>query len=518
MSSTLTSPPPSDAHRGKRFVLNVFWNWLGVGAGLVTGLLLSPYMIKKIGLEGYGIWALSFALAEYYWFLDLGFRSATVKFVAHYWAREEFEKVSEVVNTGITYAGIISAVIFTAVAIGGRYVDRFFQISPDYRKSFFTLVLLVSLSWCIGVVFSLYGACLEALQRFDLYNRILVTVAVTRTAGQLILLYLGFGLVPIGIVAVSCQVLGYMLHLYYFKKVFPGYRISVRGASVPMLKQMGSYGIHNFLGNVSTQVLNQGPPILIGHFLAAAFVGAFQIPIRLLAYTSEAVGRIGIITNSNTAELVSRGETGIIAQMAVYTNRYCVVLFMPLTLFFFAYGTRFLELWVPKAAPYSAPILPIMLTAYVIAFVGQFSSGMLLMGMARYQAYSRGLLAEAVGCVLGLIVVIPRYGIVGAAWVMGTLMILNRGLFLPWLVSRVMHFGYGWFMNSVYTPAFLTAVPVYALALWLRSTILPGTRWLELIAIGVLISIFYYSLALVFCLPAEHRGILKGWILRKLAR
>ena len=518
MSSTLTSATSSDAHRGKRFVLNVFWNWLGVGAGLVTGLLLSPYMIKKIGPEGYGIWALSFALAEYYWFLDLGFRSATVKFVAHYWARQEFNKVSEVVNTGITYAGMIAAVIFVAVAIGGRYIDRFFQISADYRSSFFTLVLLVSLSWCIGVVFSLYGACLEALQRFDLYNRILVTVAVLRTAGQLILLYLGYGLVPIGIVAVSCQVMGYMLHFYYFKKVYPEYRISFRGASVPMLKQMGGYGIHNFLGNISTQVLNQGPPVLIGHFLNAAFVGFFQIPIRLLTYTSEAVGRIGIITNSNTAELVARGETGVISQMAIYTNRYCVVLFMPLTLFFLSHGTRFLELWVPKAAAYSAPVLPIMLIAYVIGFVGQFSSGMLLMGMARYQAYSRGLLAEAVCSFLGLIFVIPKYGIVGAAWVMAIAMILNRGLFLPWLVSRVMQFGYLWFMNSIYTPAFLVAVSVYALAVWMGRTILPGTRWMELIAVGAIISVVYYALALVFCLPAEHRAILKGWIVRKLAR
>jgi len=114
--------------------------------------------------------------------------------------------------------------------------------------------------------------------------------------------------------------------------------------------------------------------------------------------------------------------------------------------------------------------------------------------------------------------VIPKYGIVGAAWVMAIAMILNRGLFLPWLVSRVMQFGYLWFMNSIYTPAFLVAVPVYALAVWMGHTILPGTRWMELIAVGAIISVVYYALALVFCLPAEHRAILKGWIVRKLAR
>lgn len=87
---------------------------------------------------------------------------------------------------------------------------------------------------------------------------------------------------------------------------------------------------------------------------------------------------------------------------------------------------------------------------------------------------------------------------------MAVAMILNRGLFLPWLVSRVMHFGYFWFMNSIYTPAVLTAVPVYALALWLGRTILPGTRWLDLIAVGAIVSVAYYALAFLFCLP--HRA------------
>jgi hypothetical protein len=128
------------------------------------------------------------------------------------------------------------------------------------------------------------------------------------------------------------------------------------------------------------------------------------------------------------------------------------------------------------------------------------------------------LLAEAICSFLGLIFVIPRYGIVGAAWVMAAAMIVNRGLFLPWLVSRVMHFGYGWFMNSIYTPATLVAIPVYALAVWLGHTILPGTRWIELIAVGAIISVAYYALAFLFCLPAQHRAVLRGWVVRKLAR
>lgn len=514
MASTIAAPP-SESQRGKRFVMNVFWNWLGVGVSIISGLLLSPYMIHKLGPEGYGVWALSFALVEYYWFLDLGFRSATVKFVAHYWAKAEFDKVAEVVNTGVTFAGITAGFMFIVVAVGARYVDRFFHVSPAYRNSFVILVLLVSFSWCVSVVFSLFGACLEALQRFDYYNRIVVITTTIRAPGTLLLLYLGHGLIEIGILVISSQILGFMLHFYYFRKVFPEYRISVRGSSYPMLKQMGGYGIHNFLGNISTQVLNQGPPILIGHFLEAAFVGYFQIPIRLLQYTGEAVGRIGIITNANTAELVARGEMSALSQIAVYTNRYCVAIFMPLALLFYTYGGAFFQLWIPRAASQVTPLMPILLTAYVIAIVGQFSSSMLLMGLARYQWYSRGLLVEAIATFGALIWVLPRYGIIGAAWVSAIAMVLNRGLFLPWLVSRVMNFGYPWFMNAIYLRPVVAALPVAALAVWLSRTVLPGRTWIELCAAAVCIGATYYALAFLICLPREHKAVLQTWVGRR---
>jgi O-antigen/teichoic acid export membrane protein len=39
--------------RGDRFVFSLLWNWVGVAASLFAGILLSPYLIRKLGPEGY---------------------------------------------------------------------------------------------------------------------------------------------------------------------------------------------------------------------------------------------------------------------------------------------------------------------------------------------------------------------------------------------------------------------------------------------------------------------------------
>jgi len=259
------------AHRGKRFVVNVIWSWVSVCTSLFTGLVLSPYLIRKLGPDGYGVWALSFNLVEYYWFFDLGFRSATVKYVAHYTATGERDKVGEVISTSLLYAGLLALLICLGMAVSVRHIVHFFKIAATYQGSFAVLLLLITLSWSTGVVFGLFGVSLEAIQRFDISTRIAVAATMLRAIGTVILLYLGYGLIPIGIAVIASQFVSYALNYYYFRQLFSGVRLSVRLANSPMLKQLGKFGIHSFLITFSTQLQNQSAPVLIGHFLPNRF-------------------------------------------------------------------------------------------------------------------------------------------------------------------------------------------------------------------------------------------------------
>src|SRR5947208_3387328 len=94
VSRTNAAPP----NGGKSFLTNVVWNLLAVSIMLVSGLFLSPYIVRKIGESAFGVWSLVFSIIEYYWLLDLGFRSATLKYAAHYRAVNEPEKINEIVN------------------------------------------------------------------------------------------------------------------------------------------------------------------------------------------------------------------------------------------------------------------------------------------------------------------------------------------------------------------------------------------------------------------------------------
>ena len=507
---------PSEDHRGDRFVFSLLWNWMGVAAGLFTGLLLSPYLIAKLGPEAYGLWTLSFAIVEYCSFLDLGFRSAIVKYVAHHSALNEAFCVNQVINTGLVYSGLISTGIFGAALLFSGNLQHFFKVSASFEQSFHVLIVLVSLSWCVGFVLGLFGACLEAIQRFDLYNKVTAVTTIIRAVGIAVLLYLGHGLIAIGVLVVCTQCLGYILYFLLFRRTVPSFRLSASYASIATLRRMAKFGMHTFLINVSYVFLNQSPPVLIGHFLPTAYLGYFQYPTKLLQYSGDAVARIGIITNSYAAEFQARGDSRALSELAIYANRYSLAIFMPLAIALWFFGDPLFRLWVPSIAQYSAPLLPILLAGYMASVVPQFSSGMLLQGLGRHQRFARGLLAEAVVVVILLMLLIPRFGIISAAWVTAICMVLNRGVFAAWLVSREMGFSFLQVIHSIYTWPVIAALPVATGAYLLRISFLPGRTWPQLFAAGIIIAMTYFGLAFYLCLPSSHRSRLTMLVIRKL--
>src|SRR3974390_136077 len=102
------TPALPPASKSKRFLINVLWSWSGVAANLAIALLLNPYIIRKLGPERYGIWALIFTVIDYFWFFDLGLTPAVANFCARYWTNRETEKINQVINTALFYFSCIS--------------------------------------------------------------------------------------------------------------------------------------------------------------------------------------------------------------------------------------------------------------------------------------------------------------------------------------------------------------------------------------------------------------------------
>jgi O-antigen/teichoic acid export membrane protein len=506
--------------RTRRFLLNVLWNWMGAAVALFAGLILSPFMIRRLGEEGYGIWALVFALIVYYDILDFGFRSAVVKYTAHYRALDQPERVNTVINTALLYFSLIGGVVLVVTLLVFRSLHGLFHISAAYRPQFATLILLVGFSWALGAVCHSFSASLEAYQRFDLFSRARIAYVTVRSLGCGLLLLLGYGLVPLGIMVVSSQVLQYWLTYRNFRQTVPGYRFNLGEARFPVFRQLLGYGRHTFVANSSWQVVTQAPAVLIGHFLPAEFVGYFAVSSRLIEVSIDVTEQVIAVSTSNTAELAAHGEMGSIARLGVLINRYCLTAFLPIGVILWTYRAEVIHAWIRKAiyVSESAPLVPLFVLGAVFALVGQSNAPSILYGLGMHRGYARGLLVEACASIASLFYVIPRYGIWGAAAVAVTLMILDRGLYTPWYLCRALRVSYVRYMTGVYSRPLLTAIPLVALIYAVKATILPGRNLLEIAAASGLAGVVGWGLGFLTSLEPDHRALFRDLLTARAGR
>ncbi len=504
---------------GQRFVRNVLWNWGHVLFSLLAAVLLSPYIIRKLGAEGYGVWSLVNSILGYYTLLDLGFRSAVVRFSAHYRARGEYGRVNELMNTlVVSLAGPAVVAVLITVPLS-RWSGQFFQISPAYRPTFSVLVLLVGLSVSLGIVFNLFSGLLEGFQRFDLDNQGRILCFVIRYVGAAAALALGYGLVTMGILALAGSIALFVWCVLAARRMFPALRFSRAGVNLEMLKETARFGASTLLAAIAIQVLDQAPAIVIGHYLPVAFVGYYALPVRLLQSLTEFVGRVGIVASPRAAELAAKGRMDEVARLSVCVNRYCLGIYAIPAIVLLVYGREILTLWVgAEFASHCAPILPILLLGTAFAQAGQFASSAILFGLARHHRYAQGLAVEAVIGFLGILAAVPRFGIAGAAAAIFGAMFVIRGLSTPWLFCRYLKLEYGKYMRSILWRPVLTGLPVLLLLYGLKTWVWAGGSWLQLLVVAALTATTYLGLAYFSCLEPAHRVWLAEWVGRRWRR
>jgi O-antigen/teichoic acid export membrane protein len=486
------------------FLSNVLWGWTAVAINIVIGIVLAPLIISRLGVAQYGLWVLLFAMLDYLRMLDFGFRAAVVNGCARARARQDWAGVNRTVTTALVYF-VATGVLCCAVPILLRsQAIALFKVPAELAAEARTLIVIIALSVGMRLILSPLTATLEAFQRFDLVNRAYICALVFRSAGSLAVLFAGYGLTTMAIVILVAQTGENLWNYVNVRQVVPHFRITPSLVRLDTLRSLFAYGRHSAVMVIANMFSLQAPATILGILLGPVAVAVFSLPQRLLLYSAEAFAKVSDVTSSVTAELDETRSRERVWRLAVLTNRSCYALFLPAAIFLLFYGPALLHLWVPDIADASAPLIRVMVIYFLFAVAGQYNAGAVLLGQARHAGFARIMVAEVLITIAGLFLVVPRFGVLGAAWVVTVSILLTRGVAVAALISRVNGFSLVSYLRGIYERPTLVAMPAAVIAAVLHR-VLPGTTWLELFAAAGAIASAYYGLAFFLVLEREHR-------------
>jgi O-antigen/teichoic acid export membrane protein len=207
-----------------------------------------------------------------------------------------------------------------------------------------------------------------------------------------------------------------------------------------------------------------------------------------------------------------------LVSLGILANRYCLALFMPLTAFLLVYGYEVYSLWIrPSFAKESAYLLPVLLLGNT-AMHGQYNSVSILFGMGRHKIYARCLFVEAILTVAGMMFLLPRYGLWGGAWLVASLMVVNRSIIVCLLTAWELEINPFEYAARIYSIPMALGAAALLFLMALKRTWIPGNNWRQAILAALLMGIPYAALAYRFCLAGHHRELLRGKVRSVVAK
>src|SRR5579864_4915525 len=105
--------PASSVQRslGAKIIRNVLFGGLRYVLVLPIPFVMTPLILHKVGVAGYGTWAVFLAINGLTSLADLGLFGTLSKFVAEYYARRDFSALARLVNSGLGLFLLVNLVL-----------------------------------------------------------------------------------------------------------------------------------------------------------------------------------------------------------------------------------------------------------------------------------------------------------------------------------------------------------------------------------------------------------------------
>ena len=384
-----------------------FWNYL-------VYILLTPYVISKIGKEGYGIWSLVIVFINYVAYFDLSVNNSYVKFISESYTKRDYRRINEVVNTGVVFYFFFSLIVLSLFFPLKSFLLSFFKIPSPLIKDVifvFSIVLIITL---IARIFEVFSAILMGLQRMDVTNKLTIVMSFPKAAGIFFFLERGWGLKGLALNEMLIVTFSILASAILAKRFLPELRIGREFVKIERLKELLRFGIKLFSSRLSTFTNFQFDKVLIPHFIGVSFITFYDLGSKIIMSARHFVLLLTTAVVPAVSELHTEGQKEKVYALYLRSTKYVISLGLPLMLFAVVTAPEIMYGWMGKGYGLSVSILRILALGYFFNMAAGTISP-IVQGIGRPEMQMRiALLSLSINIPLSLLL-ITQMGILGAA-------------------------------------------------------------------------------------------------------
>ena len=197
------------------------WTIAGHSAPLLFSFFATPFVIRLLGAEAFGVFILIGLIPSYFNFADFGMGLASTKFGSEAYASGDRVKEARVVRTAAIIALVPSFVIAIVLAVFSGWITSFFSIPAELQGEAILALKIAAGTFVVNFLNAIFNTPQLTRLRMDLNT---VISAVPRILGVIltpIVIYFGWGIVGAVAVLFAASVLTLGSNLYFSRRLLP---------------------------------------------------------------------------------------------------------------------------------------------------------------------------------------------------------------------------------------------------------------------------------------------------------
>ncbi len=394
---------------------NVSYGFAGYAAPILFSIFITPVVVHKLGVVDYGVYLLMQTMLALIGLIDLGLSSSLIKYISEYFAKKNFVSLKKLLDSANALYLIIGVLGLLAFVIIAKFFLHLFNLSPSHIQHIFPVAVLAGLIFFVNSVNSVYTVVPLALQRFDISTRLNLIQLMIVNLGMLILVLFDFGLKAIFSAHLFVIVIASFYFRFYFKKLLPEISLGISWDK-RQIAQSYKFGFMAAVANLSIQSLAQLGRLVIPVFIGPAALTFYSLPGNVAQKTSGITASLTSVLFPMTSGFSGAEQLQKIQEIYKRSFRNIVIITAALTTAIIAFSYEILFYWLGEEfAVKGSLILVIFAAAYF--FISLFNLLVnFLFGMNKVKFLSFSSLGLAGLNLLFIVLLVPKYGIQGAAW------------------------------------------------------------------------------------------------------
>jgi O-antigen/teichoic acid export membrane protein len=454
----------------ERMTVGLLVSWASQLLLMVSGFLIPRMIDQGMGPVTLGIWDFGWSLVSYFGLLDGGISGTVNRYVALERGKGDLVGINRVSSSAALLQRVVGGLILMLTIIVAWGIPYDLKgVSPELEIQARWMVFLLGCSMGLSSFGAIYTGVLTGCHRWATHHLIYAATNILSVIGMVVVLVLGYGVVALGVVHLSCEVTGRVLRGVYAYRACPGLRISMKLAERATLLDLLEFGGRVMVGQFSRIILAQTTSILIAVFLGPAALAMFVRPRSLVRQAAVFPRRYAQMLIPTVASISSSMQIEKVREFVCSSSRVGLYISLPIMIFLAIEGPSLIAVWM--GPDYANGLLILVISITLASEVLFQPLDALLVGLNLHGRPALVTLGAAILAVLSAWVVLANGGgLVSVALAIGIPWTLAHGVYLPLYTCKRLEIRPLTFFRSVWCGPLLHALPfivILATARWI---------------------------------------------------